>query len=298
MTAFLLAHLYDPHLAPLPRPRLFDLIGKRGIGYINWRRNRHRVHHRDVLDALVADLKQQRPDHVAVTGDLVNIALPEEITRATHWIRTLGAPADVTLVPGNHDAYVQRAVPQAMSAWADFMRGDNAATATEVFPFVRRRGPLTLIGVSTAVPTAPFMATGRLGNTQLAALERILRQLDDAPSCRVLLIHHPLRSSKQRHHARLTDSDQLLDVLRRHRVDLVLHGHDHRHAVTWIDGPATRIPVVGVPSASIAHGSHREAAAYNLFAIERHDNEWRIAMTTRGFARADTIAELRAEILR
>jgi hypothetical protein len=26
---FLLAHLSDPHLAPLPRPRLLELVGKR-----------------------------------------------------------------------------------------------------------------------------------------------------------------------------------------------------------------------------------------------------------------------------
>jgi hypothetical protein len=40
------------------------------------------------------------------------------------------------------------------------------------FPFVRRRGPLALIGVSSAVPTPPLMATGRLGRAQLDALDR------------------------------------------------------------------------------------------------------------------------------
>ena len=42
------------------------------------------------------------------------------------------------------------------------------------FPFVRRRGPLALIGLSTAVPTPPFMATGRLGEAQLARLGETL----------------------------------------------------------------------------------------------------------------------------
>jgi 3',5'-cyclic AMP phosphodiesterase CpdA len=294
---FLLAHISDPHLAPLPRPRWHELAGKRALGYLNWRRNRHTVHRREVLDALVADIKARQPDHIAVTGDLVNIALPEEIARAADWLRSVGDPHDVTLVPGNHDAYVRSAIPRFSSAWGDFMRGDDAA-APQSFPFLRRRGPLALIGVSSAVATAPLLATGTLGVAQLAALDAILRGLDDGESFRALLIHHPLRSTENRRHARLTDSGALQDLLRRHGVDLILHGHDHRHAVVWIDGPASRIPVIGVPSASVAAGSHREPAAYNLFAIDRGDNGWHVEMTSRGFTRdGDGVTELRREML-
>ena len=48
VTAFTLAHLSDPHLAPLPKPRLRELMGKRALGYLNWVRNRKRVHSRAV----------------------------------------------------------------------------------------------------------------------------------------------------------------------------------------------------------------------------------------------------------
>ena len=43
MAAFTLAHLSDPHLAPLPVARLRDLAGKRAFGYLNWIRNRHKL---------------------------------------------------------------------------------------------------------------------------------------------------------------------------------------------------------------------------------------------------------------
>ena len=293
---FTLAHLSDPHLAPLPRPMWRELAGKRALGYINWRRNRHRVHRREVLDALVADLHAQRPDHIAVTGDLTNIALPAEIDQAAQWLRGIGAPTDVTLVPGNHDAYMRDSLPRTAAAWGDYMCGDVIA-AHHGFPFVRRRDALTLVGVSTAVPTAPFMATGELGDAQRAALEQTLYGLD-AQNFRVLLIHHPLISGDGRRHARLTDTDKLQDVLRRYPVDLVLHGHDHRHAITWVDGPTSPIPVVGVASASVAPGGHREAAAYNLFAIARADDGWRVTMTTRGMREDGTVAEVRRESLR
>lgn len=298
MAPFVLAHLSDPHLAPLPRPRLHELAGKRAIGYMNWTRNRHRVHRREVIDALVGDLHAQAVDHIAVTGDLVNIALPSEIAQARAWLDSVGPPADVTLVPGNHDAYVPSAIAGFSAAWGDFMRGDEAvAPASLPFPFVRRRGPLTLIGVSSGVPTRPFIATGTLGRIQLAALEHVFKTLETTDTFRVLLIHHPLQSEERRRHARLTDSDLLCDLLRRHGVGLVLHGHDHRHAVTWFDGPTTRIPAIGVPSASVAAGSHREAAAYNLFGIDRRDGRWRVELTTRGFSPAGEIGELRREVL-
>ncbi len=297
MAPFVLAHLSDPHLAPLPRPRLHELAGKRAIGYMNWTRNRHRIHRREVIDALVDDLHAQAADHIAVTGDLVNIALPSEIAQARAWLDTVGPPADVTLVPGNHDAYVQSAIAGFSAAWGDYMRGDAAPVSTSGFPFVRRRGPVTLIGVSSGVPTRPFIATGTLGRIQLAALDTMFTALETAETFRVLLIHHPLQSEERRRHARLTDSDLLCELLRRHGVDLVLHGHDHRHAVTWFDGPSTRIPAIGVPSASVAAGSHREAAAYNLFGIDRRDGRWRVELTTRGFSRAGEIGELRRETL-
>src|SRR5262245_25012223 len=165
---FVLAHVSDPHLGPVPTPRLAELVGKRGLGFINWHRRR-RLHRPDVLDALVADLAAAAPDHIAVTGDLVNIALDGEFGAARQWLAGLGSPHDVTVVPGNHDAYVRAAIGFAGRHWDAFMRGDASSplAPTARFPFVRRRGPVALIGLSTAVPTAPFMATGRLGADQL-----------------------------------------------------------------------------------------------------------------------------------
>ena len=90
MAAFTLAHLSDPHLPPLPAARLGDLAGKRALGYLNWTRNRHKFHRRDVLDALVADMQAQAPDQIAVTGDLVNLALDAEFAPARAWLESVG----------------------------------------------------------------------------------------------------------------------------------------------------------------------------------------------------------------
>lgn len=298
MTAFVLAHLSDPHLGPMPRPRLRELAGKRAIGYLNWTRKRHGIHRSEVLGEIVADMQAQRPDHIAITGDLVNIALPMEFTAARKWLESVGTPNDVSLVPGNHDAYVSGIRDHFPRAWAGYLHGDGAAqTSDATFPYVRRRGPLALIGVSTAIPTAPFMATGRLGHAQRSALERLLPQLASEKLFRVLLIHHPPVTSRGRWAARLRDSDELMGLLARHGVELVLHGHDHRHATIWLDGPHGRIPAIGVPSASAMTHGHNHAAAYNLFSVQRDGDAWRCEHCVRGFSGAMALGEIRKERL-
>ena len=221
MAAFTLAHLSDPHLPPLPKARLGDLAGKRALGYLNWIRNRHKFHRRDVLDALLADVQTQAPDQIAVTGDFVNLALAAEFEPARAWLESVGSPERVAIVPGNHDAYVRITRHRFSETFEDYLRGD-APDGGEPFPFLRRRGPLALIGVSSAVPTPPLMATGRLGRSQLDALDRILTDLSAAQAFRVLLIHHPLRSDSRV--KRLTDSKPLLALLERRDVDLILTG--------------------------------------------------------------------------
>ncbi|HUI96717.1 MAG TPA: metallophosphoesterase [Xanthobacteraceae bacterium] len=284
---FVLAHLSDPHLAPLPPPRLGELAGKRVLGYLHWRHTRANIHRRERLDALVRDLKAQTPDHLAVTGDLVNIATAAEFAQARAWLGGLGDPHDVTLVPGNHDAYVPAALPMQAASWGDYMR-DDGATAPG-FPFVRRRGPLALIGLSTSVPTAPFMATGRLGDAQIARLDALLAE--HAGRCRVVLIHHPPKTRNSTRIKRLVDAADFLAVLRRRGAALVLHGHDHVHAIERLDGPNGPIPAVGVPSASAALPDSRHAAAYNLYRIEGDASGWRCMAVTRGFAADGAIGE-------
>lgn len=287
---FTLAHLSDPHLAPLPAPRVAELIGKRITGYINWQRRRRFIHDAAVLAKIVADLKAQAPNHIAITGDLANIALPEEFTRGRDWLQSLGPPADVTFVPGNHDAYVPAAALLVDRAWRPYMSEDDDSAG---FPFVRRRGPLALIGVSTAVPTPPFFATGLIGNEQLAALVLTLNELKAENMFRVLLIHHPPVSQAARH-KRLLDANILLHVIAQHGAELVLHGHDHLHMLNWLSGPnGTRVPAVGVPSASAAPGTSKDAAAYNLYAIDGAPGAWTCELISRGIGSAGAVMQQR-----
>lgn len=290
---FVLAHLTDPHLSPLPVPRLGELMGKRALGFLNWRRKRGKVHRADILDAIVSDLKARAFDHLAITGDLINIALDAEFAPARAWLESMGAPDEVTLVPGNHDTYVHATASQASREWVAYMRGDEL----ESFPFVRRRGPVALIGLSSAVPTPPFMATGALGAEQLARLESLLADLGREGLFRIVLIHHPPVSKVSHYTKRLTDGPQLRAALRRHGAELLIHGHDHVCSLTWLDGPNGRIPALGAPSASAAAGGTNEPAGYHLFEIDGKAGAWRCTMIARGFSGGGVIAELQRKAL-
>jgi 3',5'-cyclic AMP phosphodiesterase CpdA len=246
------------------RPAGAQLIGKRGLGLINWYRKRQAIHRPEVLDAITRDLKASRLDHIAVTGDLVNFSLPEEYRRARAWLQTLGSARDITVVPGNHDVYVGGVEQCPAEYWGDYMRGDDGV---QRFPFLRRRGDVALIALSTGLPTGPFMATGRLGARQLSRLAEILEQTNGL--CRVVLIHHPPLSPPRRFLRRLVDSAELRQVLAAKGAELLLHGHDHVRSIVWLDGPRGKFPAVGVPSASALtrHGDEDEAG-YNIFRIE------------------------------
>jgi 3',5'-cyclic AMP phosphodiesterase CpdA len=284
---FVLAHLSDPHLGPIPTPRARELANKRGLGFINWYRGRHAIHRPEVLALVERDIAERNVDHIAVTGDLVNLALTAEFAAAHQWLARLGPPERVTVVPGNHDAYVRAAAAHPLRYWGDYMRGDadgpiTAPGAATHFPFVRRRGPVALIGLSTAVPTGPLMATGRLGADQLMRLADVLEALGREDAFRVVLIHHPPVSRFKQHMKRLIDAGPLRRIIAEHGAELVLHGHAHVHLLAWLDGPNGRVPAVGVPSASAAEDPHGHPAAYNLYAIEREGNGWRCEAVTRG----------------
>ena len=291
-----LAHLSDVHLGPLPRPRLGEISIKRALGFANWHRKRKRVHLKSTLDQLVSDLKTQNPDHIAVTGDLVNIGLPSEFVTAARWLATLGPPEYVTVVPGNHDAYVRLRSDPGLLRWADYMRGHEPEfepSAGNHFPFVKRIGKVALIGTSSAVPTPPLVAAGWLGAKQLKALKHVLFVLGQQGCFRVLLIHHPPLPGQAQRLRGLTDAQALADVLGKVGAELILHGHDHRHILAWADGPHGRIPAVGVPSGSALGQGHDMPARYNLFKIATDSHGWHLEMIARGYDRAgQTIREI------
>lgn len=278
---FVLAHLSDAHIGPLPTPLKRELIGKRFTGWLNWRGGRNVLHDMGVLGELVADMRAHHPDHVAMTGDILNIGLPAEFPLAAAWLSTVGPPTDVSFVPGNHDAYTRGSMPHLVRTFAPWTTNDTPRSG-ETYPYLRVRDDVALIGLSSGVPTAPFMAHGRMGAAQRRAFADLLDTTKAQGLCRVVMIHHPPYRRGATPGRGLTDARAFEAILARHGAELVIHGHNHRHLAARLPVPGGHVPVVGVASASAVPGTPGHRAAYHLYSISRKNEGWHIGLRCRG----------------
>jgi 3',5'-cyclic AMP phosphodiesterase CpdA len=284
-TSFVFAHLSDPHVPSRLDATIRALLNKRIFGYLSWQLRRRRIHRAHVLDALGHDLAAENPAHIAVTGDIVNIALPAEFEVANRWLASLGPPDQVSVVPGNHDAYVAVPWHRSLAHWGAYMCGDgaNEPPSPAAFPYLRRRGALAFIGLSTAIPTAPGLSSGRLGAAQL---ERLAMHLDEAGAegrFRVILIHHPPQPTPSPRYKQLADALAFRTVIRRHGAELIVHGHDHIFRFAELPGRDGAVPVVGVPSASAVESRRRPQSQYHLFAVAASASGWSVTLRQRRF---------------
>lgn len=266
-------------------------MNKRILGYLSWQRRRKGIHLKEVLDLLIADCLAEQPDHIAITGDLTNISLPSEFDAVTQWLKQIAEPEKLSVIPGNHDAYINLDPSEGWQKWRAFMTGDAAHGQTLkggadhglAFPYLRRRGPLALIGLSSAVATAPGLASGRLGPAQLAKLSDLLDDLARERVIRVLLIHHSPLPGITSTRKELSDAHAFREVLREKGAELILHGHNHRFEQGWLEGASGPVPVVAVPSASALAFKDRPTAHYHLYRFSPSQKGYRMTLERRGY---------------
>ncbi len=267
---FRLAHVTDPHFRGFEGLRVRHLLGKRAAGLANLLFVRGRKHRMELLESLRHDLKAREVDHLAVTGDLSNVALEAEWKAALVWLQATGAsPEAVTVIPGNHDTYVREVVEAGTfeRLFAPYQTADVRLDAAQ-YPFVRIRGEVALVSINSCVPTGDLDAWGVVGLPQLQRLEALLGSPELRDRVRVLLIHHPPVAHRGAEERNLRDREAFAAVLARTGAELVLHGHDHRDLHVDMAGPrGAKIPVVGAGSASYdGHADHR--SRYNVYDIE------------------------------
>jgi 3',5'-cyclic AMP phosphodiesterase CpdA len=281
---FTLIHVSDFHLCRPESASLAAFANKRIFSYLSWRIRRRRRHDPVMLDALVRAVRAQAADHVVVTGDLTQLALPAECEAARRCLAALGSPRDVFLVPGNHDALVSTGWDAHWSPWFDYMRADEPASPGRTpLPARRFRGPAALIGLSSAYPTRPFSAAGRVGVDPLARCAEWLAEAAQRSLFRIVLIHHPPVPGMVSAHKRLTDADAFARMLRRHGAELILHGHTHRRSQAYLPGPQNPIPVIGAPSASATNRDPLHRSGFGMIRITRTQAGWAATFQDHGY---------------
>ena len=272
-----IVHISDPHLAS-GYPFHFSYLGnKRIVGYLNLVLKRRRQHKRRLAFAMRDAVQALFPDHLLVTGDFTNIGLDEEFDVARKWIEGFGLPSDqVTVLPGNHDAYIGSVWTGAVfvHAFRPYLPPDALEKwPWDVFPLVRRVGRVTIFGLSSSVPCPPFLAWGRVGSGQIQRLSQALEA--EKGSFRILALHHPLHPKAARWDNALLDAPALRAVLAKTGVELVVTGHLHRPFDVSMAGPdGAQIPVLGVGSASLDHASGHKRAQFRVLDVWESEEGW------------------------
>ncbi len=274
-----IAHLSDIHLAPLPRFGTKALFSKRLFGYLNWWNGRDAIHKPEILGRLVDDIKTFHPNHYVVTGDLTNLGLREEYEAVKLWLETVAPVEKITVIPGNHDAYVPGALDIGMKMLTAWMKPDYPQDHR--FPFVHHCGNVAFVATSSAIATRPFSAAGRMGDMQLERIGGVLHQLGTQHQFRIVLVHHPLRVRKSKHSKRLKDGKNFINVLKMQGAELVLYGHMHEAQRQDYSGPSYPFHAIGVPSASADPEHSRRAAGYALYDINEDETHWTVTMKRR-----------------
>jgi 3',5'-cyclic AMP phosphodiesterase CpdA len=274
-----IAHCSDLHLLSHDGAKFVQFANKRWIGAMNLLSSRSRHYHTEAFEDMVVDLNALGVDHVICTGDVTNLAFAQEFAYAKRRFDglTLG-PQHVTVIPGNHDAYVAEGVDHFLSTFADYCRpddgwawpSDDSTDGQLHWPIVRVRGELAIVGLSTSRATPWFTAYGRVGDVQLARLRSALCDPRLNGKVRIVAIHHPPAGDRARSRIRgLRDHQAFAAVLAEAGAELVIHGHEHVDVRESLpDSQGDGISVLGVPSGTYEAGKPHRTGRVRIIEIE------------------------------
>jgi 3',5'-cyclic AMP phosphodiesterase CpdA len=224
-----LAHFSDVHVTRFPLAGGFALKRLAAVAsYTLAGRGRHFEGSDERIAKLLAHVDAQQVDHALCTGDLTGVASDEELARAAELFGPrLEQPERHSVIPGNHDRYVD-------SARGAFERHFARLCEGARFPAVKALpGGVTLVLLDVARPTGLVDSSGLVGEAQRSALLSLLTDASLRQRFVVVALHYGLLRMNGQRDARshgLRDDVELMHLLDRDdvTVDLVLHGHLHR----------------------------------------------------------------------
>ena len=240
------------------------------------------------LDALREFTVENRPDAVAVSGDLTQRCSNIEFSDARAYLDSLGETAPYVVIPGNHDIRWLGSVARNLGfaglfreqahkfKYSRYLRhiSDDLSPSLEV-PGAVIAGVNTAHGITRGSVTRRFRDLGVIGQVRHADMMRVREVFENAApdAARIVMIHHnPIRGELSGRHG-LANTEQALHAFSDLGTELILCGHDHQDAIHTIERGAhgLTISTAGTISNRIRPG---RASSFNL--VEIADQELRI----------------------
>jgi len=274
-----LGHLSDLHILDVDfsdlRPS--DFFNKRLLGGANLLLNRSHDHSTDVVREAFRRLDDHLVDHIAVTGDLTNLALDSEFESVARILREVPShESRISVVPGNHDYYTPDAADTGRFErhFAPYLRSDLAEYQLETgYPFCKLMDDVALVGLNSGIATPWFFATGEVRRAELRSARALLDDPEIKQRFSVVMIHHhlvPFEHSRIEYTRRLVNAEDVLQMLREKCVDLAIHGHNHHFATIEIPhtGGPGRLRICEAGSTSLSEYSDPKfGGKYNVYHI-------------------------------
>ncbi len=240
------------------------------------------------LDALREFIVENRPDAVAVSGDLTQRCSNREFSDARAYLDSLEETAPCVVIPGNHDIRWLGAVARNLGLAGLFREqahnfkyskykkhiSEDLSPSLEV-PGAIIAGVNTAHGITRGSITRRFRDLGVIGQVKHADMVRVREAFENAApdAARIVMIHHnPIRGELSGRHG-LANAEQALHAFAEMGTELILCGHDHLAAVHTIERGAHGliISTAGTISNRIRPG---RASSFNIVEIE--DDEFNI----------------------
>lgn len=245
--SFSLAHISDLHLS----------------------RDFHREHFKSLRRLLHAVLREGC-DHLVITGDIVSTGEIKDFSWARRILERYQFLTGnrLTVVPGNHDIFggphraedvlsfpqhirnvdYRRRLDLFNEAFAESFQGSAFVLPGRRYPFVKRLGPFTMIGLNSVLPWSwwknPVGSNGMVDEEQLQGLRLLVDSRLLENRIPIVVIHHHFDGCAEEEPStgglwnrieprtmRLRGQRRLLKLLHRLKVRVVLHGHVHRNDI-------------------------------------------------------------------
>lgn len=224
-------HISDLHILKV-KGSVFDFLNKRIIGLLNIYINRRGEYSIENVEKLFDDIKKQDYDHIVITGDFTNLALPSEFEKNKELLEKLGDSSKISIIPGNHDSYIKSAVKKRyfQKYFNKWLVSDIKIQGNNKFPYVRLLNEnIAIIGFNSSIADCLFCSSGKISKYQIDEFERIMKNPNLKNRYKIVLIHHHLAKNIKlvEWMFGMRDRKKIVTLFSKYKIDLVLHGHRH-----------------------------------------------------------------------
>lgn len=201
----------------------------------------------------------ERPDAVAVTGDLTMRARPNEFAAAAAWLGALGVP--LTIEPGNHDL-PWNPLARFLRPYRRFRRLEASLERPIALP------GLCLVPLKTTARWQ-FRLNWSWGVVDRRSLRDAVGRLRDKSDDMVAVVacHHPLVDREAiRSQGRTLRGVEALSRLAAAGADAVISGHVHDPFDAEIEADGRPIRVIG--AGTLSHRTRDTPPSFNVLTID------------------------------